>query len=235
MVSCSNVTNTDTSYCCEGVSECCDSRVGLMNIQPPNPGIWAAWDADSDGYVVRAPLSTASSTSSSTSTSTSTTSTTEEAETPTTSTAGTTGNATPTDTASGQSPDDQSDRSTNSGNEASAASTGGLSTGAQAGIGVGAAAGAILLAALAFVFWKYKRLQAQTAAAATAEAGQGQGPYYPPAPVPSNYYPQDFELAAAEKRQELYGAGPRFEAAELPGHNGVSPTLYADSPVVGGR
>jgi hypothetical protein len=100
----------------------------------------------------------------------------------------------------------------------------------------------ILLAALAFMWWKYKRLQAQTAAAAAAaEASQGQGPYdplapvysgyYPPGPVHSSYYPQDYELAAAEKRQELYGGGPR--AAELPAHNAVSPTLYADSPVMG--
>jgi hypothetical protein len=102
----------------------------------------------------------------------------------------------------------------------------------------------ILLAALAFVWWKYKRLQAQTAAAAAAAgASQGQGPYhppgpahssyYPPAPVHSSYYPQDIELASPEKRQELYGTGPRFEAAELPGYHGVSPTLYPDSPVVG--
>lgn len=228
LISCSNVTNTDTSFCCDGVEDCCNSGVGRMDIQPPNAGIWAAWNSASDGYVVRTPLPTkVSSTSSSTSTSA-----TEEAETSAVSTTSTAGSNTPTDTASGQAPDDQSGQSgqLTNGDDSSTASSG-LSTGAQVGIGVGAAAGAILLAAVAFLWWKYKRLQAQMAGAG-AGASPEQGQYYPA----NSYYPQDpyhSELAAEQKRQELYGGGPRLDAAELPGHAGLPPSVYADSPVMG--
>ncbi|KAH6605409.1 hypothetical protein Trco_007116, partial [Trichoderma cornu-damae] len=37
LISCYNVTNTDTSYCCDHTSYCCDSGVGRFNVLPEKP------------------------------------------------------------------------------------------------------------------------------------------------------------------------------------------------------
>ncbi|KAL7910438.1 hypothetical protein GGI35DRAFT_366664 [Trichoderma velutinum] len=52
LISCSNVTNTDTSYCCDHASGCCDSGAGRFNVLPKNPQVWATWDNGATVYKV---------------------------------------------------------------------------------------------------------------------------------------------------------------------------------------
>lgn len=47
MVSCSNVTDSDTSYCCATEAGCCDSGVGRFELLPSNPRVTATWNSAS--------------------------------------------------------------------------------------------------------------------------------------------------------------------------------------------
>ncbi|UKZ56948.1 hypothetical protein TrVGV298_010795 [Trichoderma virens] len=139
LISCSNVTNTDTSYCCDHTNGCCDTGAGRFNILPKNPQVWATWNNEASVYKVVGTVYTSSP------------STTSKVPTKATSTAPAT--TTTTSAAPTNSSPSQSDQSS------------GLSTGAKAGIGVGVAVGVILLAVIAFLAWKLRQRKASTHAA----------------------------------------------------------------------
>ena len=64
MISCSNVTQGDSFYCCDHTVNCCDSGVGRFQVLPENPTIWASWNSGKSKYVtVAAATSTSASTS----------------------------------------------------------------------------------------------------------------------------------------------------------------------------
>ncbi|KXX81091.1 hypothetical protein MMYC01_202798 [Madurella mycetomatis] len=53
LISCANVTGTDTSYCCgEHPDSCCDSGVGRFDALPSEPEVWAIWDMSLSRFVV---------------------------------------------------------------------------------------------------------------------------------------------------------------------------------------
>ncbi|KAL7934403.1 hypothetical protein V8C35DRAFT_302496 [Trichoderma chlorosporum] len=52
LISCSNVTNSDTSYCCDHTNGCCDSGAGRFNVLPQNPQAWATWNNEASVYKV---------------------------------------------------------------------------------------------------------------------------------------------------------------------------------------
>jgi hypothetical protein len=62
LISCSNVTQTDTSYCCDHTNNCCDTGVGRFIIQPSQPQTWATFNTASTAYVVVGVMYTSSST-----------------------------------------------------------------------------------------------------------------------------------------------------------------------------
>ncbi|KAL6856717.1 hypothetical protein J3F83DRAFT_751584 [Trichoderma novae-zelandiae] len=139
LISCSNVTNADNSFCCDHTNGCCNSGAGRFNVLPKNPQVWATWNNEASSYRVVGTVYTGNPTSTSRG-SAKTKATTAPATTTTTSSA-------PTNTNPGES--DQSS---------------GLSNGAKAGIGVGAGVGAILVAAVAFLVWKLRQRRASGAA-----------------------------------------------------------------------
>ena len=53
MVSCANVTKDDTSYCCNGAENCCDSGDGRFSVGPHNPTTSAIWNAAIDRVIVK--------------------------------------------------------------------------------------------------------------------------------------------------------------------------------------
>ncbi|OPB45503.1 hypothetical protein A0O28_0077130 [Trichoderma guizhouense] len=136
LISCSNVTNTDTSYCCDHTNGCCNSGAGRFNVLPKNPQVWATWDNGATVYKVVGTVFTGAP------------STTSRAPTRATSTTTTT-SAAPTNSSPSQS--DQSS---------------GLSSGAKAGIGVGVAVGVLLIAVVAFLIWKLRQRKASAGTAA---------------------------------------------------------------------
>ncbi|KAL6697227.1 hypothetical protein J3F84DRAFT_368357 [Trichoderma pleuroticola] len=150
LISCSNVTNTDTSYCCDHTNGCCNSGAGRFNVLPKNPQVWATWDNGATVYKVVGTVFTG------------TPSTTSRAPTKATSTTTTTTtSAAPTNSSPSQS------------NQSS-----GLSNGAKAGIGVGVAVGVILVAVVAFLVWKLRQRKASAGTEAQKPLqeldGQGQ-------------------------------------------------------------
>ncbi|ORY70290.1 uncharacterized protein BCR38DRAFT_421698 [Pseudomassariella vexata] len=125
LISCSNVTSTDNSYCCDHTNGCCDSAVGRFNVLPSNPTTSASWNVASTRYVV---VSQASSTTSSSSTNTRS----AASQTATSSTTST--DIEPTETSSVSSSE--------------------LSTGAKVGIGVGVGVGALMFGILVYILWR---------------------------------------------------------------------------------
>ncbi|KAK4151131.1 transcription initiation factor IID, 18kD subunit-domain-containing protein [Chaetomidium leptoderma] len=203
LVSCSNVTGTNSFFCCSGVADCCDSGVGRFEAPPADPFTWAVWEKT--GYAVLTPRSASSPSASSPSSSSS--QTTGISETPSTSPTGaaadgdqTSGTRVPKETAPpGGSETNQSSAESNE--------SAGLSTAAQAGIGVGVAVGALLVAAVAFLWWKLSKTQRAVAAANQASRWQDS---HPAQPQGSTYYPQD-----PHRKYELQGERGTHE---LPGH-----------------
>ncbi|KAK3685290.1 hypothetical protein B0T22DRAFT_465279 [Podospora appendiculata] len=56
LISCTNTTYTDTSYCCDHTNNCCDTGVGRFDVLPTQPEVWASWDAKAFRFVVHHPL-----------------------------------------------------------------------------------------------------------------------------------------------------------------------------------
>ncbi|KAI0172678.1 hypothetical protein GGR52DRAFT_545653 [Hypoxylon sp. FL1284] len=155
LISCSNVTHSDTSYCCDHVSGgCCDGGVGRFDVFPSDPITTATWDVVKDQFVKIASSTTNSSATSSsitTSTSTSTSSSTSTSQSSSSSSSTTT--TTITSSSSYVSP--TSEPATSESTAGSAPT--GLSTGGKAGIGVGIGLGAVILAVLAYFIWLVRK------------------------------------------------------------------------------
>ena len=242
LVSCYNVTRKDTSYCCEGAANCCNSGVGRFEVLPAQPYTWALWDDAKTQYDVKTPLSTAASSSTSstissaTSSSTTSASTTSHASDQTTSSlsvstpsSGTGTRATTETGPPGQSTTNQPLTDT--------VQSSGLSTGAQAGIGIGAALGALLLAAVAYLFWKlHKTKKAMGGGAGSQWQGYPQDPYSTPPPAPGSYYPQDpqqkFELHGDRGTHELQGHHYFVRGDASSAELNAQPSYSPESPVV---
>lgn len=234
LVSCSNVTHVDTSYCCATQMGCCDSGVGRFEVLPAQPNTWAVWDSSKTLYSVVTPLPTSSSssssaisTSSATSSAASTTGSASRSETSATDTSGASRLSTQTG------PPEQA--ATNSNTPTTGASqSSGLSTAAQAGIGAGAAVGALLVAAVAYMWWKMQKMQQGRGGPSGSDAWQGSQDAYPTDSVAApQYYPQD-----PRRKVELYG---NTGAHELQGHHTFvqgdvsgleQPSYGVESPVV---
>ncbi|KAL6363998.1 hypothetical protein LRP88_03431 [Fusarium phalaenopsidis] len=135
LVGCSNVTNTDTSYCCDHNANCCDNGVGRFNVYPSKPKPWATWNRQATEYLVVGTMYTGDPGSS----------TAEATTTGASSSATTTSEAASSATGEAQTP------------ESTEAPASGLSTGAQAGIGVGVGVGALVIAAVVYLFWKMRK------------------------------------------------------------------------------
>ncbi|KAK3898023.1 hypothetical protein C8A05DRAFT_19320 [Staphylotrichum tortipilum] len=146
LVSCSNVTRTDTSYCCDGGRPfCCDDGVARFEVLPSRPQTVARWDAKASQFVV-VQEQTSSSGASATSSQTSSTAT---------STFGSVTSSSTESSGSQTSPPRAPD--------SSAAQSGGLSSAAQAGIGVGAGVLALALGAVAYLLFKLRSKKARLA------------------------------------------------------------------------
>ncbi|KAI8672056.1 hypothetical protein NCS56_00667900 [Fusarium sp. Ph1] len=192
LVGCSNVTNTDTSYCCDHNANCCDNGVGRFNVYPSKPKPWATWNRQATEYLVVGTMYTgdpASSTAEATTTATSESSS-----------ASTTSEAATSATGEAQAP------------EPTEASAPGLSTGAQAGIGVGVGVGALVVAAVIYLFWKMRKNEKAAKEAKHSPPDYG-------APQMDNAWQQTHYLP--KEPQELHGHqfqgyGVR---AELPAQN----------------
>ncbi|KAK3292907.1 uncharacterized protein B0H64DRAFT_476539 [Chaetomium fimeti] len=139
LISCANVTGSDTTYCCDNHrAYCCDSGVARFEVLPPKPQILANWDDRASAFL---PFKqTTSSSTSSKSTSTSTRPPTNSSTPPPYPTAS-------TPTSNTQLPGTSADPI--------AAPT--LPLAAQAGIGAGAGVLAIALAAVAYLVFKLRR------------------------------------------------------------------------------
>ncbi|KAK0708654.1 hypothetical protein B0H67DRAFT_496106 [Lasiosphaeris hirsuta] len=191
LISCSNVTKSDTSYCCDHNAFCCDNGVGRFDVLPSKPQTWATWSAAASQFVVVNPISTSSTSSIPSSTLASTTSFAPYLTTTLP------GNGTP------------------SGTPQPSQAAQGLTAGAQAGIGVGAAIGALLIAAVVFLLWKMKKNKRLLGEVRKQTENTWPAVYPEPpkmelvggAPVrqelDSSYAPA--ELPAATDRAELYG------------------------------
>lgn len=154
MISCSNVTNADNSFCCDHTNGCCDSGAGRFNVLPKEAEVWATWNVEASSYRVVGTVYTGNPTSTSSAPTRSSTSTGTTTAT----------SATPTGTA----PND-SDKSS------------GLSNGAKIGIGVGVGVGVVLLAAIAFLAWKLRQRKGYGAAPAQAPMQELDGRAHTPA------------------------------------------------------
>jgi hypothetical protein len=52
LISCSNVTGSSTSYCCDHSEDCCDTGTGRFSVLPENPREWAVYNRASRRFVV---------------------------------------------------------------------------------------------------------------------------------------------------------------------------------------
>ncbi|KAK4174209.1 hypothetical protein QBC36DRAFT_45202 [Triangularia setosa] len=159
LISCSNVTNKDTSYCCEKTETgtCCDGGIGRFEVMPPKPVTLALWDSSEGVYTPVTQVSTSISTSTTT---TSSTPSSEPSASKTTDTisAKETGSSSSGGPSGGSTGDTREGSTGGSGEEAApSSSSGGLPVAAQAGIGVGVAAIVVLLAVIAWLVWKLNK------------------------------------------------------------------------------
>lgn len=154
LISCSNVTDKDTSFCCEKTEtgRCCDDGIGRFEVMPPRPVTLALWDSSEGVYTPLAQVSSSSSTSTTTKPSTPSF---EPSPTTATNASG------PKETGSGDngSPGGSTrDGSTGGSGQdpapSSSSSGGGLPVAAQVGIGVGAASVVIMVSVIAWLMWK---------------------------------------------------------------------------------
>ncbi|KAI1502459.1 hypothetical protein F5X99DRAFT_427086 [Biscogniauxia marginata] len=129
LISCSNVTDDDTSFCCDGNELCCDTGDGVFSVAPHNPTTVAIWHTRSSRFVVLDAISTSAPATSSGPPTSSSIQTTQATQ---------TSSQLPTvSTSSGDSSD--------------------LSTGARAGIGVGAGIAGVIIIALVYALWRLRK------------------------------------------------------------------------------
>lgn len=139
LISCSNVTNSDTSYCCDHNTNCCNSGVRRFNVLPSDPEVWATWNRKATRYDVVGTIFSGQSTT--------------ETAPATTDVTSSTASASSSTTTSDASIPSSSVPDTPEPSEAPA----GLSTGAKAGIGAGVGVGAIMAVPVIYLFWKMRR------------------------------------------------------------------------------
>ncbi|KAI1654903.1 hypothetical protein F4813DRAFT_368843 [Daldinia decipiens] len=188
LISCANVTKDDTSYCCNGAENCCDSGDGRFSVGPHNPTTSATWNAASTKFIVVGITSTSTSTTSATTPTTPTISSTSA-----TSTKDSTTSASGSTTPSAASYSSTNGVSTNTGVAfqpditpssagTAASSSSDLSDGAKAGIGIGAVIGVLLIIGLVYALW---RLQKMNKMLAKEQPGNqyGQIPVHPTSQV----------------------------------------------------
>ncbi len=204
LISCSNVTGSSTSYCCDHQAFCCDQGVARFDVLPSDPQVLARWDTKASQFVAVSQTTSSSRTSSTTSTTTASTTTTSTTP-ATTSASSSSPSQTPSDTA----------------DPAPA-----LSTGAKAGIGVGAAVLAIALAAVAYLLFKLRKKKAQLVDLQQEQhqlhynrdgAGVVYGSGQPVGKVDdiTGYY-GSVEMGTSLPSQEMDGQGARFELGSEP-------------------
>ncbi|KAM5368601.1 hypothetical protein ACJA88_010951 [Fusarium oxysporum] len=201
LISCSNITGSDTSYCCDHNTNCCNSGVGRFNVLPSDPEVWATWNRKATRYDVVGTMFSGQSTTETASTTTDVTSSTASASFTTTSDASIPSSSVPDTREPSETP-------------------AGLSTGAKAGIGAGVSVGAIMAVAVIYLFWKMRR----------NEKAAKQGEQQPPLnnnPMTDAWQQSQYVYASKgyqyqpQSPQELSGTplqgynGP----AELPAHN----------------
>jgi hypothetical protein len=155
LISCQNVTGSDTSYCCDHQNgPCCENGVGRFNVMPPHPSTSATYNNQASRYDVLPPTSKPSPTQS----------------TSASSTAGpkTTGG-------DGQSPANQNGGPTGTGSDTAQPTekpSEGLSSSASAGIGVGVGLGVAALAVASYLLWRrYRKNKASREFAQGAPSG----------------------------------------------------------------
>ncbi|KAI1779074.1 hypothetical protein F4818DRAFT_403274 [Hypoxylon cercidicola] len=158
LISCSNVTHSDTSYCCDHAQgACCDGGVGRFDVLPSSPITTATWNVARSEFVVIASSTTSSSTTTTSSASTSSTSS---------------SNTISSTTTSSLSSSPTSEPATSS-STASAASTG-LSMGEKVGVGVGVGLGVLLFAVLSYAIWLLRKKSQTTRQEHSQESLPGQ-------------------------------------------------------------
>ncbi|KAH6691355.1 hypothetical protein F5X68DRAFT_201757 [Plectosphaerella plurivora] len=145
LISCSNVTGIDTSYCCDHTVNCCNSGVGRFDVLPSEPQVVATWNRASSQYITVPTSSKASSTSSA------------PESTPTTlvSTSAAPSSTPSEETSQSAAPAESTSGPTSGGSE------GEMSIAVKAGIGAGAGAGAILVAVIVYLLLKVRRNKRQ--------------------------------------------------------------------------
>ena len=196
------MTGRDTSFCCDGTVNCCNTGVGRFELLPSNPEAWATWDNTKSKFIVVKALSPSTTVSTSTIAST--------ASTPVPTSATTTAPP-PAQSGSGQTQSESS----------------GLSTAVQAGVGVGVSVSAILLGVIAYLLWKLyqnkKGVEGRGGNPNTPEhQGQDGNTQYPTQLYSEQIsrpemYAYPGELSAERRVMELGGLPKHQEPAELPG------------------
>ncbi|RGP63541.1 hypothetical protein FLONG3_9847 [Fusarium longipes] len=202
LISCSNVTGSDTSFCCDHNPGCCNSGVGRFNVLPSDPQIWATWDRKATEYAVVSTVFTGESTS----TAAAVTSDASSLVTSATSTVITTTSEAATSSSvpdTSASPDDSA----------------GMPIGAKAGIGAGIGVGAVLAAAVVYLLWRMRKNKK-----AAEREKQLPPAYYGPGVGASwrqSHYPYGTKEFQPQPPQELHGQALQGYSvrAELPAHN----------------
>ena len=204
-MSCSNVTGTDTAYCCDGGRPfCCDDGVARFEVLPSKPQTHARWDVKASQFVLVQQQTTSSSASTTSSQTSSLPSLPNTFVLPA---------SISTDLPGAQtSPPLTTD---NSGRSS------GLSSGAQAGIGVGAGVLGLALGAVAYLLFKLRSNKARLAELEKQQGGQfdqatgltsGSGK----PDFAGHQYAGMMEVDATRSRQEIDGGGLRFELYSEP-------------------
>lgn len=213
LVSCSNVTGTDTSYCCayKPLPNCCNEGVGRFEVLPSKAQVWATWNENLNRYV---PLHQSTSSPPSSSTQPPTTFTTAKAITtpePTTSTAPQPSTSSMSTPSSGEAAQSQPQSTSSSP----------LSLGAQVGIGAGAGALVLAFGAVVFLLLQLRKktqlekahgVQGQVPGSTTALREEKFDPF-----VNGYYqYPSGGLGLGVAETHEMDGRGARFELASTP-------------------
>ncbi|KAI1327436.1 hypothetical protein F5Y16DRAFT_399432 [Xylariaceae sp. FL0255] len=137
VVSCQNVTKSDSTFCCNGDTNCCDSGDGVFTVFPAPSVTFATWNLAASGYV---PIATTSSTVAPSSVPPSSKTTLSSETTP-----------------SGSSPAEATPSSTSSLSPPTSTASSKLSTGAIAGVVVGSFLGLSAVVIPVFFYFKTRR------------------------------------------------------------------------------
>ncbi|KAG8671799.1 hypothetical protein FPOAC2_05157 [Fusarium poae] len=200
LISCSNVTGSDTSFCCDHNPGCCNSGVGRFAVLPSNPKVWATWDRRATKYTVVGTVFIDEATSTPAPATSDASSLVTSASTYVTTTS------------------EASASSSASNTPASADEPAGISTSAKAGIGAGVGVGAVLAMTVVYLLWRIRKNKA------TEREKQLPPTYYGPGTDASwqqHHYALGVKELQPQPPQELHGQALQGYnvRAELPAHN----------------